>query len=94
MINYKKMRCNNKYSYRNSNEKKEIIQEGKNAQEINILEKITWYRNLLRASIVKVNQILCLDFCLASAAIRSSLETSFSKYESGCPTMFWMRKNL
>ena len=88
------MRCNNKYSYRNSNEKKKIIQEGNNAQEINVLGKITWYRNPLRASMVKVNQVMCLDFYLASAPIRSSLETSFSKYESGCPTMFWMRKSL
>ena len=47
----------------------------------------TWYRTPLRASTVKVNQVLCLDFCFASAAVRSSLETSFSKYESGCPAM-------
>ena len=63
------MRFNNKYSYRNPNENKEIIQEGNNAQEINILEKITWYRNSLRAPIVKVNQVLCLDFHLTSATI-------------------------
>ncbi len=88
------MRCNNKYGYRTSNEEKETIQEGNNAQKNNILEKITWYRNSLRASIVKVNQVLCLDLCLASIEIKSSLETSFSKNESDCPTMLWMRKML
>jgi hypothetical protein len=61
------------------------MQEPNNAQKINTWN--TWYRNPLRASTVKVNQVLCLDFCFASAAVRSSLETSFSKYESGCPTM-------
>ena len=46
---------------------------------IHILEKITWYKNLSRASTVKVNQILCLDFCLASAIVWSYLEIIFLK---------------
>jgi hypothetical protein len=61
------------------------MQEPNNAQKINTWN--TWYRNPLRVSKVKENQVLCLDFCFASAAVRSSLETSFSKYESGCPVM-------
>ena len=63
-------------------------------KKLNISEKIIWYKNPLRALIVKVNQVLCLDLCLASATIRSSLETSFSKYESGCLAILWMWKNL
>jgi hypothetical protein len=68
-------------------ENKTNIQENKNREKLILKKTITWYRNPLRASTLNVNQVLCLDFCLASAAVRSSLETSFSKYESGCPAM-------
>ena len=51
----------------------------KNAQKMNTSEKITRYRNPLKASTVTMNQVLCLGFCLVLAIVRSSLETSFFK---------------